>query len=34
MTIFQLTSKETDKKSLTYQKIAVGIELVNNSVNV
>jgi len=34
MTIFQLTSKETDEKSLTYQKMGIGIELVNKSVNV
>lgn len=34
MTIFQKISNKTDKKSLTYQKMVIGIELVNNSVNV
>jgi len=31
MTIFQLTSNKTDKKSLTYQKMGIGTELVNMS---
>lgn len=34
MTIFQLTFKETDKKSLTYQKMGIGIKLVNMGVYV
>lgn len=34
MTIFQKTFNQTDKKSLNYQKMVVGIELVNKSVNV
>lgn len=33
MTIFQLTFSKTDKLSLTYQNILIGIELVNKSVN-
>jgi len=34
MTIFQLIFNKTDKMSLTYQKMGIGIELVNKSVNV